>query len=379
MQVPTNYTVKLIISEKNVGSSGNTNCNNDYIQVRDGANSSGNVLAKLCNSYPGPSSFRSTGTHLWVEYKSTQANNIFEASFKKLLNPSFCPTNVVSDGTLGPLPNPFYPADFPNDMECSWNITGQEGSRLVLLFNRVCLGICPNAELQECGCDSLTIRNVFKSRQLCLGSEMIPFISTENSISLTMLTDEQNPSKGYEAEYESVFLDRECSQMKQMTNRSGWFSSPSFPSNYPGEVQCGWNISIPSGYKIYLTFLDFELEKCGDSCTCNYVQVTLAKSGSSEKKCGTITSGEWVVRNVINDNILVTFKSDSHTNKKGFEAVYTLIPLRASIVRTTAPSKASSETASPTERNSAARRDCTSTKLLSIFAIGLINTFCLQG
>ena len=52
-------------------------------------------------------------------------------------------------------------------------------------------------------------------------------------------------------------------------------------------------------------------------------------SGFSEKKCGTMTSGEWVVRNVINDNILVTFKSDSHANKKGFEAVYTLIPLRA--------------------------------------------------
>lgn len=121
---------------------------------------------------------------------------------------SACPTNVVSDVTRGLLPNPFYQADFPNDMECSWNITGPEGSRLILVFNRVCLGICPNAEVQECGCDSLTIANVFKSRQLCLGSELIPFISTGNSVSLTMLTDDQNPSKGYKAEYESVFLDR---------------------------------------------------------------------------------------------------------------------------------------------------------------------------
>ena len=61
-----------------------------------------------------------------------------------------------------------------------------------------------------------------------------------------------------------------------MTNMSGWFSSPSFPSNYPGNVQCGWNISIPSGYKLCLTFLEFDLEECGDSCTCDYVEVHLA-------------------------------------------------------------------------------------------------------
>ena len=57
-------------------------------KIRDGGNSSGTLLATLCNSYPGPSHFRSSGTQLWVEYKSTQASNSFEASFKKLLNPS---------------------------------------------------------------------------------------------------------------------------------------------------------------------------------------------------------------------------------------------------------------------------------------------------
>lgn len=73
-----------------------------------------------------------------------------------------------------------------------------------------------------------------------------------------------------------------CSQMIQMTNMSGWFSSPSFPSNYPGNVQCSWNISIPSGYKIYLTFLEFDVEECGDSCTCDYVEVHLALNFKSQ-------------------------------------------------------------------------------------------------
>ena len=63
--------------------------------------------------------------------------------------------------------------------------------------------------------------------------------------------------------------------MIQLTNMSGRLSSPNFPSNYPGNVQCGWNISIPAGYKIYLTFLEFDLEECGSSCTCDYVEVSL--------------------------------------------------------------------------------------------------------
>jgi len=63
--------------------------------------------------------------------------------------------------------------------------------------------------------------------------------------------------------------------MIQLTNMSGWFSTPNFPSNYPDNTQCSWNISIPAGYKIYLTFLEFELEECGSSCTCDYVEVSL--------------------------------------------------------------------------------------------------------
>ena len=69
------------------------------------------------------------------------------------------------------------------------------------------------------------------------------------------------------------FLSIACSRMKQLTNMSGWFSSPNFLLNYPDNTQCGWNISIPVGYKIYLTFLDFELEECGNSCSCDYVEV----------------------------------------------------------------------------------------------------------
>jgi len=155
---------------------------------------------------------------------------------------------------------------------------------------------------------------------------VIPFISLENKISLSMLSDELYSLKGFVAEYQSVFIDGACSQMVQLTNMSGWFSTPNFPSNYPGSTQCGWNISIPAGYKIYLTFLEFELEECGSSCTCDYVEVSYHRDFSN-KRCGTIPSGGWEVKDFSGDSVMVKFKSDSRSNKKGFEAIYTFVSL----------------------------------------------------
>ena len=59
----------------------------------------------------------------------------------------------------------------------------------------------------NCDCDSITLSEVFNSRQLCSESDVIPFVSLENKISLSMVSDELYSSKGFVAEYQSVFLD----------------------------------------------------------------------------------------------------------------------------------------------------------------------------
>ena len=59
----------------------------------------------------------------------------------------------------------------------------------------------------NCDCDRIIVNEVIDSRQLCSESEVIPFISLENKISLTMVSDELYTSKGFVAAYQSVFLD----------------------------------------------------------------------------------------------------------------------------------------------------------------------------
>ena len=72
----------------------------------------------------------------------------------------------------------------------------------------------------------------------------------------------------------TLYFSQKRAFIWHLTNTSGWFSSPNFPANYPDNIQCGWNISIPAGYKIYLNFLDFDLEDCVSSCSCDYVEVS---------------------------------------------------------------------------------------------------------
>lgn len=93
----------------------------------------------------------------------------------------------------------------------------------------------------------------------------------------------------------SLIYFTECALMTNLKNTSGWFSSPGFPSNYPNNVECAWTIPIPPGSKIYLTFLEFDVEECGASCSCDYVEV---RRIHSQRSClhypGATSVQEWV-------------------------------------------------------------------------------------
>ena len=45
-----------------------------------------------------------------------------------------------------------------------------------------------------------------------------------------------------------------------LNGSSGFFSSPNFPSNFPINSDCTWNITVPAGRIIKVTFLSFDLD-----------------------------------------------------------------------------------------------------------------------
>ena len=51
-----------------------------------------------------------------------------------------------------------------------------------------------------------------------------------------------------------------CTSGEYLNGFGGFFSTPNFPGDYPQYSICIWNITVPSGYIIKLSFVNFQLE-----------------------------------------------------------------------------------------------------------------------
>uniref|UniRef100_A0A8C5TF65 Adhesion G-protein coupled receptor G6 n=1 Tax=Malurus cyaneus samueli TaxID=2593467 RepID=A0A8C5TF65_9PASS len=105
-----------------------------------------------------------------------------------------------------------------------------------------------------------------------------------------------------------------------LTDPSGVFTSPCFPSDYPNSQACRWIIRAPHGYIIQLTFIDFDIEEAPG---CIYDSLTLDNGESPMNLCGITAKG--LSYNSTGNEMIVSFKSDFSIQKKGFNASYVRI------------------------------------------------------
>ncbi|NXO62500.1 AGRG6 protein, partial [Phainopepla nitens] len=105
-----------------------------------------------------------------------------------------------------------------------------------------------------------------------------------------------------------------------LTDPSGVFTSPCFPSDYPNSQACKWIIRAPHGFIIQLTFIDFDIEEAPG---CIYDSLTLDNGESPMTLCGITAKG--LSYNSTGNEMIVSFKSDFSIQKKGFNASYVRI------------------------------------------------------
>lgn len=97
------------------------------------------------------------------------------------------------------------------------------------------------------------------------------------------------------------------------------FSSPRYPSN-PGEGQCTWDISVPQGEYLKLTFWKFE-----GTCDQNYVEVYDTTNASSKlitKSCEATLFNQQVLYSIGNHLLLRFFSMNSSNLYGGFTSTY---------------------------------------------------------
>ncbi|CAH3182959.1 unnamed protein product, partial [Porites lobata] len=93
-------------------------------------------------------------------------------------------------------------------------------------------------------------------------------------------------------------------------------TSPGFPTQYPNNMHCVYNVSIPSGKALKINFSTFILEQ-HSRCRYDYLSVVDDENRALGTYCGRELSGKVVL---VNGNYaLITFHSDFSVQNLGFQ------------------------------------------------------------
>ncbi|XP_072020163.1 LOW QUALITY PROTEIN: cubilin-like [Amphiura filiformis] len=299
-------------------------CGYDYLEVRDGFDASAPFVGRYCHSDSIPPPFRSSGNTLWLKFSSD--GSVSEGGFRATYA-TYC--GGVFTEAPGEVSSPYFPDPYPNNKECEYVITAEQGLSVQLTF--ITFDIEGHA---DCAFDFLEVRDGGTSdatliSTLCGSALPQPIIGTARSLYLKFSTDGNVANHGFRASYE--FIDafpNGCGGL--YTELTGLFSSPLHPDTYPHGVHCVYAIQVEPGRVIRLMFNAFNLES-HSSCNYDYVAIydnsTTSHDGDLGRYCGSTPPHTITTEGNL---MTVVFHTDSSVAREGFTASY--ISLDASTI-----------------------------------------------
>ncbi|XP_076002095.1 ST14 transmembrane serine protease matriptase a [Genypterus blacodes] len=154
-------------------------------------------------------------------------------------------------------------------------------------------------------------------------SQPMTFLSSSNVMLVTLATNEKKNFPGFQAHVSQIQRgSKELACGGQLRGVSGTFTSPNYPNYYQPRIVCEWNIEVPTGKVVKITFSKFLLaepgQEKGTDCRKDYVEI------EGKKVCGEKEAGE--VTEVSKTNKMsVVFLSDRSYVDRGFSASYEAI------------------------------------------------------
>ncbi|XP_053093802.1 deleted in malignant brain tumors 1 protein isoform X1 [Pangasianodon hypophthalmus] len=261
-----------------------------------------------------------------------------------------CGGNLIQ--SQGEFFSPNYPYNYPNNARCTWTLLGGELQVVSLTFTSV--------DLESC-CDHIYVYDGPNTQYTLLGSvtgNQTQFNSSNSYMTVLFSTDSSVTRRGFRAEWTFKYApmckdqcgfsnsrcscESSCEQYGRCCHDyydycyyttsapvpacggrlygSGSISSPYYPSYYHDNAQCVWQLSAPPGQTIFLSFHDFDLERC---CNCDYVNVYDGPSTAShliEKLCHNNTTH--LDFQSSSSYMTVLFRSDYSGVGRGFKAYF---------------------------------------------------------
>ncbi|XP_072278174.1 embryonic protein UVS.2-like [Pyxicephalus adspersus] len=243
-------------------------------------------------------------------------SNLDVSKINKLYNCGLCRT--LLSGSSGSLTSSNYPNKYPSASSCLWLIRAPS-NQVLLEFSAFDVQASP-----DCTSDYLriydgpTTSSPLLVTKACGSGQLPPMISTKNTMLLEFVSDNTTEATGFKASYSTVT----CGSV--LTNPTGTFSTPSYPSDYPPFMDCTWIITAPPGFLVSVNMTDFYLES---QKTCKYDYV-LAFDGpkATSPLMGTFCGNAAVpILTSTGNSLLLQFHSDDSIQTRGFLAKYTFV------------------------------------------------------
>ncbi|CAH8638451.1 unnamed protein product [Heterobilharzia americana] len=269
----------------------------------------------------------------------------------------------VINESNGTIQTPSFPDLYPPRKNCIWKILAPPKTTIFLNFTHFNL----EGRNRECRYDFINVYsgptdNQKKIGTFCGDQIPLPITSHTNELSIEFYSDKSVQRTGFRAVF---FTDRnecddnnggcqhictntigsyycacrpgfnlygryECKEnietgcQQDISSPDGEIITPNWPNEYPMKQTCHWKITVTPGHRVKIIFADFELEPHQQ---CIYDQV-IAYDGPTNTSavlgqyCGSHKPGPIISSQ---NQLLLTFNSDSSVQRKGFRAQHTTI------------------------------------------------------
>ncbi|KAM5158320.1 cubilin [Mantella aurantiaca] len=313
IRVDPGHRVLLNFTDFDIESHGS--CDLDNITMYDGESGDAVVLKVLCGSEI-PTPVTSSQNTMFVRLRSDYSNQFrgFSARFSEAFGSS-----IVTDSVGGVISSPLYPANYPNNQNCTWIIQASEP------FNHVTLSFTDfetqgrNLNCTEDFVEILDGNNDGSPSKGRYCGQLIPHpvTSFSNALVVKFVSNSYTTLRGFRATYSAS--TSACGGDLHMEN--GAFNSPAYPLSYPENMECVWNILSAPGNWLALSFISFSLQM-SENCSKDYLEIREGNATGPfiERLCGDSLPSN--VSTTIGHILWVKFVSDGSGSGSGFRVSF---------------------------------------------------------